>query len=665
MGGLKRVLSPGNQMFFVLLVAFAGGTAYFNFYVAAAEGVLIVLAALIYRRQIVRRRADIVKYIEQITTHLDAADSTAHCPLPLLILRVSTGEMVWANDDFMNAAGLKERLFTQRVADFLPGLDLKWLGKEGSTSEVTMRERRYTVCGSMIRQNERREILAALYFIDITELTELRREYRLSRPAVLVIMMDSYEECVKNLTDSQKSILQAAADEKISEWATPLDGILRKLDRDKYLLIVEERELAGLIERRFAILNSIRSVTGAANMPVTLSIGIGRDGSTLGESYSFAQLAIDMALSRGGDQAVVKNRFSFDFYGGRSKEIEVRTKVKSRVIAASLSNFISDSSMVFVMGHAYSDIDSLGAAAGVVCMTRKRGKQAYIVIDDKKTMAGVLLQKLRAQEAYVGVFIDPQQALILADNKTLLVVVDCNRPELVESEQLLRSMNRVALIDHHRRSADHIENAVLMMHEPSASSACELVSELAQYICQPGDILRCEAEAMMAGIVLDTKSFTMQTGMNTFEAAAFLRGAGADPVEIKKIFQNDMRSSLERYELVSGARIVREGITVAYTETETDRAIASQAADEMLNIAGIDASFVVFPFNNETVISGRSLGGINVQMILELLGGGGHRTVAGAQLKDATVMEGLDRLIAAIDRHCDENGVGAVPPQAL
>lgn len=665
MGGLKRVLSPGNQMFFILLVAFAGGTAYFSIPAAAAEGVLIILAALIYRRQIVRRRADIVKYIEQITTNLDTADTTAHCPIPMLILRVSTGEMIWANEGFMTAAGLKERLFTQRIGDFLPGLDLKWLGKEGSTSEITLRERRYTVCGSMIRQNERRDLLASLYFIDITELTDLRREYRLSRPVVLVIMMDNYEECVKNLTDSQKSNLQAAADEKLSEWAEPLDGILRKLDRDKYLLIVEERELTGLIERRFTILNSIRSVTGAANLPVTISIGVGRDGSTLSESFSFAQLAIDMALSRGGDQAVVKNRFSFDFYGGRSKEIEVRTKVKSRVVAASLSNFISDSSLVLVMGHAYSDIDSLGAAAGIVCMARKRGKRACIVIDEKKTMAGVLLQKLQAHESYVGVFIDSQTAMILADNKSLLVVVDCSRPELVESEQLLKSMNRVAVVDHHRRSVDYIENAVLLMHEPSASSACELVCELAQYICQPSDILRCEAEAMMAGIVLDTKGFTMQTGMNTFEAAAFLRGAGADPVEIKKIFQNDMRSSLERYELVSSARIVREGITVAFTETETDRAVASQAADEMLNIAGIDASFVVFPFGGEVAISGRSLGGINVQMILERLGGGGHRTVAGAQLKDATVMQALDRLVTAIDRHCEENKVGVLPPQAL
>ncbi len=665
MGGLKRVLSPGNQMFFVLLVVFAGGTAYFSIPVAAAEGVLIVLAALIYRRQIVRRRADIVRYIEQITTHLDTADSVVHCPIPMLILRVSTGEMIWANDGFMGISGMKERLFSQRIGDFLPGLDLKWLGKEGSTSETTLRERRYTVCGSMIRQADRKDLLAALYFVDITELTELRREYRLSRPVVMMIMLDNYEECVKNLTDSQKSNMQAAADEKISEWAAPLDGILRKLDRDKYLLVVEERELAGLIERRFSVLNSIRSVTGAANLPVTLSIGVGRDGSTPSESFSFAQLAIDMALSRGGDQAVVKNRFSFDYYGGRSKEIEVRTKVKSRVVAASLSNFISDSSLVLVMGHAYSDIDSLGAATGVVCMARKRGKRVHIVIDEKKTMAGALLQKMKAQDSYVGVFIDPQTAMILADNKTLLVVVDCSRPELVESEQLLKSMNRVAVVDHHRRSSDYIENAVLLMHEPSASSACELVCELAQYICQPSDILRCEAEAMMAGIVLDTKGFTLQTGMNTFEAAAFLRGAGADPVEIKKIFQNDMRSSLERYELVTSARIVREGITVAFTETETDRAVASQAADEMLNIAGIDASFVVFPFGGETAISGRSLGGINVQMILERLGGGGHRTVAGAQLKDTTVMQAMDRLVEVINRHCEENGVGLVPPQAL
>jgi c-di-AMP phosphodiesterase-like protein len=657
-------------MFFVLLIAFAGGTAYFSIPVAVAEGALIVIAGLIYRRQIVRRRRDIVRYIDQLATNIDVAgkDSVAHCPIPMFVLKVETGEVIWANDPFLAAAGLRERFFTRRLSDILPGFDLKWLGRSGGSADALLCGRNYTVYGSLVRPasgRERRELLASLYFVDVTELVGLRREYRLSRPVVSVVMIDNYEECMKNLTESEKSSILAAVDEKITAWAIPLNSLLRKYDRDKYLLLFEEREMAGLLEHRFSVIDSVRSVTGSSGLPVTLSIGLGRDGESIAENFSFAQLAIDMALSRGGDQAVVKNRVKFEFFGGRSKEVEKRTKVKSRVVATSLSRVIADSSSVFVMGHAFSDIDSLGAATGVVCIARKCGKRASIVIDQTKTMAEALLDRLREQEAYAGAFIDEQTALLHADNKTLLVVVDCNRPEIVESGALLRSVTRVAVIDHHRRAANYIDDAVLVMHEPYASSASELVCELTQYLCQPGDLLRCEAEAMMAGIVLDTKGFTMHTGMRTFEAAAFLRGAGADPVEIKRLFQNDMQSSMERYEIVTCARIVRANIAVAAVDREADRVIAAQAADEMLSIIGISASFVLFRSQEGADISGRSLDRINVQMILEKLGGGGHQTIAGAQLKGKSVPEALEMLVRAINEYCDESEIGDLPPQAM
>jgi c-di-AMP phosphodiesterase-like protein len=665
------MVSPGNQMFFLLLIAFAGATAYFSIPAAAIEGALIVVAALIYRRQIIRRRRDIVRYIDHLAANIDAAgkDSVTHCPLPMFILNMETGELIWANDLFLAAAGLRERFFSHRLSDILPGFDLKWLGRSGGTADAVLRNRNYAVYGNLIRQphgRDKREMLATLYFIDVTELVNLRREHRLSRPVMSVIMIDNYDECMNNLNESQKSAILAAADEKITAWALLADGLLRKYDRDKYLFIFEERKMAGMIEQRFSLLDDMRTVTGPTGFQVTLSIGIGRDGETALECFSFAQLAIDMALSRGGDQAVVKNRVTFEFFGGRSKEVEKRTKVKSRIIATSLSRIIADSSSVFVMGHAYSDIDSLGAAAGVACIARKCGKRAYIVVDEKKTMAAALLERLRTQEAYAGAFIDEQAALLYSDNKSLLVIVDCNRPEIVESGDLLRSMNRVAVIDHHRRAANYIENAILVMHEPYASSASELVCELTQYLCQPGDLLRCEAEAMMAGIVLDTKGFTIHTGMRTFEAAAFLRGAGADPVEIKRLFQNDMQSSMERYEIIANARVVRASIAVAAVDREVDRVVAAQAADEMLSIIGIDASFVLFRTATGADISGRSLDRISVQMILEKLGGGGHQTIAGAQLKDTAVPKALEMLIQAIDRYCEESGIeDLIPPQAM
>ncbi|MCL2002525.1 MAG: DHH family phosphoesterase [Oscillospiraceae bacterium] len=669
---MKSMMSPGNRMFFILLIAFAATTVYFGaatvngalLAAAAVQIVLIAAASLVYRRQMVKRRRGIARYIDQLTANMDGAgkDSAAHCPIPMLIVKVETGELIWANEPFHAAAGMRERFFSHRLSDVLPDFDFKWLSHPGGTSSAVLRGRSYEVCGSLIRQpggRDRRELLAALYFTDVTELVGLRREYRLSRPVVSVVMIDNYDECVKNLSESQKSGILAAADDKITAWAAPFNGLLRKYDRDKYLLLFEERDLAGLAENRFSVLDDIRAVIGSSGLPVTLSIGIGRDGESFTENFSFAQLAIDMALSRGGDQAVVKNRVTFDFFGGRSKEVEKRTKVKSRVVASSLSRIIGDSSSVFVMGHAYSDIDSLGAAAGVVCIARKCGKRAHIVIDESKTMASSLLARIRDQEAYAGLFIDEQTALLYADNKSLLVVVDCNRPEIVEFPGFLRSMTRVAVIDHHRRAADYIDTALLVMHEPYASSASELVCELIQYICRHGDLLRCEAEAMMAGIVLDTKGFTMHTGMRTFEAAAFLRGAGADPVEIKRLFQNDMQSSIERYEIITKARAVRNGIAVAALDRETDRAIAAQAADEMLNIIGIDASFVLYRSRTGTDISGRSLDTINVQMILEKLGGGGHQTVAGAQLKDTGVPQALELLIQVINQYCDEIGVDA------
>jgi c-di-AMP phosphodiesterase-like protein len=646
-------------MFFVLLIAFAAATVYFSPLLAVAESACIVLAALIYRRQIIRRRRDIVRYIDHLAGTIDTAgkESVAHCPLPMLIVNMESLEIVWANSHLLSAAGLKDSFFTRRLSDVLPSFDLKWLSRTGHTSDAVLCGRHYEIMGNLIRQPAKRELLAALYFIDITELVVTRREYKSSRPVFAVVMVDNYDELTKNLSESQKSGILAAADEKITSWAANSNGLLRKYDRDKYLFLFEEREMAPLLENRFTVLDETRALESPSGIPLTLSIGIGRDGETIAESYSFAQLAIDMALSRGGDQAVVKNRVTFEFFGGRSKEVEKRTKVKSRVIATSLSRIIKDSSSVFVMGHAYSDIDSLGAASGIVCIARKCGKPAHIVIDEGKTMSKALLERLRAQEAYASVFTDEQTALLYADSKSLLVVVDCNRPEIVESPHLLRSMNRVAVIDHHRRTADYIDTAVLVMHEPYASSACELVCELTQYLCHPGDLLRCEAEAMMAGIVLDTKGFTVHTGMRTFEAAAFLRGAGADPVEIKKLFQNDMSSSMERYEIITNARVIRSGIAVAAVGRKADRAVAAQAADEMLSISGIAASFVLYRSETGTDISGRSLDTINVQVILEKLGGGGHANIAGAQLKDVTVDAAAELLNRAIGEYCNENGV--------
>ena len=364
-----------------------------------------------------------------------------------------------------------------------------------------------------------------------------------------------------------------------------------------------------------------------------------------------------MALSRGGDQAVVKNKFNFEFYGGRSKEMEKRTKVKSRVMANALGELIADSSYVFVMGHKFPDLDCIGACAGVCAIARKRGVQARIIREPGNNPAADMVGKLSQTPEYKETFLSAQDAIILADPRTLLVVVDTNRPEQVMSQDLLECCTRVAVIDHHRRAASYISNAALNFHEPYASSASELVTELLQYILEPTDLLKIEAEAILAGIVLDTKNFTMRTGTRTFEAAAFLRRSGADTGDVKKLFQNDLSGVIARYDIIRTARMYHNDIAVAAVDHTVGRVTAAQAADELLNISGIDASFVLFPDadGERVVISARSMGDTNVQVVLEKLGGGGNAATAGAQVPSGSVEEVLQRLLRAIDQYFEED----------
>ena len=383
-------------------------------------------------------------------------------------------------------------------------------------------------------------------------------------------------------------------------------------------------------------------------------MGLGKDGANFEEAYNFAALSIEMALSRGGDQAVIKDRYNFSFFGGRTKEADHRSKVRSRVTANSLSELVAQSSHVFVMGHKNADLDAVGAAVGVCCLCRKRGKKASIVLDLNKNVAGPLISQLLTHPEYKDCFISSQDALLLADPKSILVVVDTNRPDQVECKPLLEAISKVCVIDHHRRAADYISPVVVNLHEPYASSASELVTELLQYAVEPTDVLPVEAEALLSGIVLDTKNFNVRTGERTFEAAAFLKRLGADTVEVKKLLQNDLQSTLARYQIIKSAKIYRDGIAVAALDAPVSRTIAAQAADELLSISGITASFVLYPHKDEVVISARSIGETNVQVILEPLGGGGNAATAGAQVPGGDVRATLDRLLKSIDQYFED-----------
>lgn len=646
------------QLYFVILILFALASALFSIPLAVLEAVVVLILGLYTRTSGHKRRREITKYIENITGNVDVAtkDTMVNSPLPMVIFRPESDDIIWTNDRFLRLTGDREHLFDAKLSSVVPGFDTRWLleGKNECPDHVSFCGRRFVVYGHLVRTGDKGGgFLATTYWVDVTELCETRDKYLASRPVMAVLLLDNYEDLMKNLTENERSAIYSEINARLDAWVADTHGMLRRVERDRYYYIFEEQYLARFIEKKFDILDTIRQVSNPSGIAATFSIGVGKDGGSFQELMQFANLSIEMALSRGGDQAVVRNQFTFEFYGGRSKETEKRTKVKSRVMANALSALVADSSQVFIMGHKSPDNDCMGAAAGVCAIARKKGVPAHIIREAGSPPAKVLMDKLAHLEEYQDCFLSAQEALLLADNRSLVVVVDTNRPEQVQSLDLVQSCNRVAVIDHHRRAATYIEGAALNYHEPYASSASELVTELLQYIADPTDLTRAEAEALLAGIVLDTKNFTMRTGGRTFEAAAFLRRAGADTAEVKKLFQNDLEGTIAKYAIIQNAKLYREKIAIAVVDHTVGRIVAAQAADELLNIIGIDTSFVLYPDGERVIISARSMGDTNVQVILEKLGGGGNAAAAGGQISGKSLSQVATELSHAIDQYLE------------
>ena len=655
---ISKLLQPSVQLYFVILILFALASALFSIPLAVLEAVVVLILGLYTRTSGHKRRREITKYIENITGNVDVAtkDTMVNSPLPMVIFRPESDDIIWTNDRFLRLTGDREHLFDAKLSSVVPGFDTRWLleGKNECPDHVSFCGRRFVVYGHLVRTGDKGGgFLATTYWVDVTELCETRDKYLASRPVMAVLLLDNYEDLMKNLTENERSAIYSEINARLDAWVADTHGMLRRVERDRYYYIFEEQYLARFIEKKFDILDTIRQVSNPSGIAATLSIGVGKDGGSFQELMQFANLSIEMALSRGGDQAVVRNQFTFEFYGGRSKETEKRTKVKSRVMANALSALVADSSQVFIMGHKSPDNDCMGAAAGVCAIARKKGVPAHIIREAGSPPAKVLMDKLAHLEEYQDCFLSAQEALLLADNRSLVVVVDTNRPEQVQSLDLVQSCNRVAVIDHHRRAATYIEGAALNYHEPYASSASELVTELLQYIADPTDLTRAEAEALLAGIVLDTKNFTMRTGGRTFEAAAFLRRAGADTAEVKKLFQNDLEGTIAKYAIIQNAKLYREKIAIAVVDHTVGRIVAAQAADELLNIIGIDTSFVLYPDGERVIISARSMGDTNVQVILEKLGGGGNAAAAGGQISGKSLSQVATELTQAIDQYLE------------
>ena len=655
---IKRLSDTGMGILLLFLGIFALVTLFFGQpYLAAAEAAVLVIL-LVYSILAHRARAkQLTAYSESLIYSAEDAKSNTltHFPLPMAVFRVDDTTVVWGNEMFYSIFGVTGKRLDAKMTDLLPGFSGKWLleGREQYPTLLEVGGRKYQLHGNLIgsEKGDVASFTGVTYWVDMTETDDIRTRYQESRPIPAVIVLDNLDELGRNQTDRVRNELRDAAEDKLRQWCDSYNGILRRYDRDRFLAVFEKKQLDLMKQNRFDIIEQMHQIESPNGIDATISIGLGEEAGTLGEGLQFADKATEIALSRGGDQAVVKNQMSFEFFGGRGIEVEKRTKVKSRVMANTLAELMRDSSQVLVMGHRFADLDAVGAAVGICCLARKCGVKAKIAIDPEHNASRSLIERLQKEEAYKAAFVSPAEAKQLADGRTLLVVVDTNRPEQVEDAELLEKCNRVAVIDHHRVAATYIHNAALGFIEPYASSACELVTEILQEVTDLSDMLRCEAEAMLAGMVLDTKSFSIRTGERTFDAAAYLRRGGADTSEVKKLFQAGMDDTVARYKILQQATLYGK-VAIAAPDEPQNRVVAAKAADELLNISGVDASVVVSPDGKGNVnISARSIGEVNVQILMEKLGGGGNRSAAAAQLKDTELSEAVKSVYAVIDEY--------------
>lgn len=600
------------------------------------------------------------RMLSNIASQLDPAQQELidHFPIPCIAVSRSR-EILWYSSTFQSEVLVKRELIGEYI-DHLTTVQLEeFCQKE---SNIRIGERSYHVHGMhpgditvpssdtvSVKKNATEDFYL-LYFIDVTEMERDALLYRQTRPSVMLIVLDNYNELMQKAKESEKSRILSAVDSMLEDFSNKMtNSFIKRYDGEQFLMVVEEQHLEKIIQSRFSILDDVRKIE-SGGLSVTLSIGIGRGEKTLAESEVSARQALDMALGRGGDQAAIKTGTLYEFYGGVSKGVEKRTKVKSRMVANALSELIANADKVLIMGHKFGDLDCVGASAGMATAIRSMGKKAYIVIDREKNLSKTLIEMVMSDEGNHDLFIDPDEALFTITPHTLLIVCDTHTRNLVESQEVYERCKTVVVIDHHRKMVNHIDNAVIFYHEPYASSASEMVTELVQYMGENCTITSVVAQALLAGIMLDTRSFAMRTGVRTFEAAAYLRRIGADTVVVRKMFSNTMDSYQRKSRIVGNAQIYR-GCAVAQSDFSSDdmRVVAPQAADELLSIDGVDASFVLYETGGVINISARSMGLINVQLIMEKMGGGGHQTMAATQLKGIEMEKAKQLLFESID----------------
>ena len=614
-----------------------------------------------------KRKSEISQHLQDLTLNVNQAakNSLIYSPIPLIIVETD-GNIVWRSTKFVSEfANVDINSYISDLIDNI-NVDIEIKDKEKDKSIIKHQKvgnKEYKILGEFVKsgnhdRKKHDKYMMILYFLDETENIKLQKEYNDSKACVGIIMVDSYEEMIQQIDIDQRPQVIAEIEKSIYEWANEFDGIIVKSDRDRFVYLFEQKYMEKIKESKFTILDTIKEIKINSRAQLTLSMAISGDGETGKEKYQSALSTMDVVLGRGGDQAAIRENGKYHFFGGRAEEIEKRTKVKARIIAHAMEELIKENDQVLIMGHINPDIDSLGSAMGMYRLAKNLEKPVYIVADTKGMALENVKKSLDEAEEYKDLIINKEMAEEKITDKTLLIIVDTHKASYVEVPSLLEKTNQIAIIDHHRRSTDFIKKSILTFHEVYASSAAELVTELLQYTQTETVLTELEAELLYAGIMMDTKNFTFKTGVRTFEAAAYLRKYGIDIIKVKKWFQSDLETYNTVTEIIKTTEIINNTIGIAVYDKEDKNAniICAKSADELLTIGNITASFVLGNDGEKITISGRSIGDINVQIILENMGGGGHITLAGAQIEGKTIEEVKNELREKINEYFTESG---------
>ena len=586
----------------------------------------------------------------------------------------NVGKVMWVNKTFSEVTGVEKR-YHKSITSIFPAVTKEFLLKTETSADIRIEheEKIFRVLithipfdavvgdGGNVDTSEAGEFITALYLFDETKLYRYRMENLEQKQVAGLVYIDNYDEALESIEDVNRSLLTALIARKVNQYFTNLDALVRKVEKDKYFIVFKYKHLQELEEDKFSILEDVKTIKVGNEMPVTLSIGIGIRGDNYNENYDAARTSIDLALARGGDQAVVKNKDEIHYYGGKTQQVDRNTRVKARVKAQALRELMENRDNVLIMGHNLSDVDSIGAGIGIYCAARKLGKKAQIVVNEITTSVRPMIDCFTEDKGYsADMFIDGEAALEMVGRNTLVMVVDTNKPSYTECPELLRRTNFICVFDHHRQGAEVIENPVLSYIEPYASSACEMVAEVLQYFQDGIKLEAREADCIYAGILIDTNNFMTKTGVRTFEAAAYLRRSGAEVTRVRKMLRNDMEAYKARAEGVRQAEVYRNSFAISVCpaeNVESPTIVGAQVANELLNIVGIKASFVLTEYNGRIFISSRSIDEINVQIIMERLGGGGHLNVAGAQLTNCTIADAKRMIQETLDEMLKEGDI--------